>query len=233
MSLSLSLLAKQQGLTPAKARESPQVSWLFKHDPDGLAEAVSNMLIYTSQLINCPRNLTNFQVLVLAQQLPERYWRWHIDEFAFVFKEAVAGVWGKVYDRLDPAIVHEWCAQYETQVQCQLMADEAESKAAIYKVAEADTSALHDMGRAYLCELLKNFTNDDLKNNLNECQLRPDAPNALINKELSEDILAKREKAKAAGPTHEQREADYQRVKASHFTKEVLKQGPPEVFDQP
>ena len=69
-------------MTPTKARQSAQISGLRKADEASLAEALSNLLIYTAQQLNVVRNLTNVQVLLLSQQLMERYWRWRIDEFS-------------------------------------------------------------------------------------------------------------------------------------------------------
>lgn len=234
--LVLSLLAKQRGLTPAKARESPQVAGLRRYDEDGTAEALCNLLIFTAQQLNVVRNLTNLQVVLLSQKLLDRYWHWRMDEFMHVFTEGVAGTWGKVYDRLDPGIVQEWCTQYETQVQGQLIADEAESRAAAFKAAEAGTSApddLHLLRRGYLRLRLQNQTDEALHHVLDECRLRPGAPSAALNKELAEEILSGRERIKAAGPTSEETEAGYQRYKASLFTEGVLKQGPPEALDEP
>jgi hypothetical protein len=233
-SLSLSLLAKQQDLTPAKARESPQVSWLRKHDPDGLAEAVGNLLVFMAQQFNCVRNLTDFQILLLTQQVVERYWRWHLDEFAYVLNEAVAGTWGKVYDRLDPAIVHDWCTQYETQVQGLVIADKSEGDAASFKAAEADTSAPNDLHRlhwGYLRKKLENETDERLHHVLNECRLHPNAPSAVSNKEVAEEILSERKRVKTAGPTPEEKEAGYQRFRASHYTGKVVEQGPSEPLE--
>lgn len=226
-------MAKQQGLTPAKARRSDQVSWLRKVDEAGVAEALSNLLIFTAQQFNVVRNLTNVQVLLLSQQLLERYWHWRIDEFAFVFNEAVAGTWGKVYDRIDPGIVHEWCTQYEAQVQYHLIADESESRAAAFKAAGAGTNAPNDMFRAYLYEQLRSYNDDELRHNLSECRRRPDDPAAALNEELTEGLLAERERAKAAPPTPEEKDAGYQRYKASRFTEAVLKQGLSEPLDEP
>lgn len=227
-SVALSILAQQQGLTPAKARLSPQVSALRKADEDGVAEALSNLLIFTAAQFNCVRNLTDTQIMLLSQDLPVRYWHWRIDEFAYVFREAAAGRWGKVYDRLDPPTVQEWCATYETQVRGEQVAAEAESRAAGYKAAEADTGPPTDMARAYLRAQLETKPDEELQAGISYYLRHSDAPAAGLKKQLAEAVLADREKARQAGPSTEQAEAGYQRFKADFIARQVIEDGPPE-----
>ena len=219
--MGLSIFAKQLGLTPAKARQSSQVSGLRKADEDGVAEAVGNLLIYLAQQFNVVRNLTNTQVLILSQELPARYWRWCIDEFAYVVKEAIAGTWGKVYDRLDPPTVLEWCAAYDTERSEQLAA-EAESKAAAYKAKEAESGPPADMARAYLRLRLELETDEGLRSVIRQALHQP---GLALHKQMAESILATREMAKAVGPPPEKKEADYLRYKADYIANKVLTQG--------
>ena len=222
--MSLSIFAKQLGLTPTKARQSLQVAGLRKADEDGVAEAVGNLLIYLAQQFNVVRNLTNTQVLILSQELPRRYWRWHIDEFNYVIKEAIAGTWGKVYDRLDPPTVFEWFATYDSERSEQLAA-EAESRAAAFKAAEADSGPPTDMTRAYLRLRLELETDEGLRSVIRQALHQPDQPGLALHKQLAESILATREMAKATGPPSEEKEADYLRYKADYIANKVLTQG--------
>ena len=228
--MGLAIFAKQLGLTPTKARQSPQVSGLRKADEDGVAEAVGNLLIYLAQQFNVVRNLTNTQVLILSQELPRRYWRWHIDEFAYVLKEAIAGTWGKVYDRLDPPTVLEWFAAYEAERSEQLAA-EAESRAAAFKAAEAECGPPTDMTRAYLRLRLEAETDEGLQNVIRQALHEPNQPGLALHKQLAESVLATREKTKAAGPAPKQKEAEYRRFKADYLANKVLEQGLSEVRD--
>lgn len=126
----------QRGLTPAKALTSPQVGVLSRADPGGLAEALGNLLTFTALQFNVVRNLTDLQIQLLAADLPSRYYHWRIQEFVYVMREAVAGKWGKVYDRLDPPTVHDWCTAYAAEEQAQAVADAAERRAAAYKLVQ-------------------------------------------------------------------------------------------------
>ena len=222
--MALTLFAKQLGLTPAKARHSPQVAGLRKADEDGVAEAVGNLLIFLAQQFNCVRNLTNTQIMTLSQELPVRYWHWHIDEFAYVFKEAIAGTWGKVYDRLDPPTVFEWCAAYDAERNERLVA-EAESRAAAFKAAEAESGPPANIARAYLRLRLGTETDEVLQDVIRQALHQPEQPGLALHKQLAESILATREEAKAAVPSPEQKESEFLRFKADYIANRVLKQG--------
>lgn len=139
----------QRGLTPAKALASPQVSVLHHSDPGGLASALANLLTFTAQQFNVVRNLTDGQIELLAADLPSRYWHWRIEEFVYVCREAVAGKWGKVFDRLDPPTVHEWCAAYAAEEQAYAISQAAEQRATAHKqqevLARADQPTMHKL----------------------------------------------------------------------------------------
>jgi hypothetical protein len=212
----MSILAQQQGLTPALARQSPQVSGLRKADEDGVAEALSNLLIFTAAQFNVVRNLTDMQIMLLANELPARYWHWRLDEFAYVLKEAVAGRWGKVYDRLDPPTVQEWCAAYDAERQ-ELVATEAESEAAKLKASEKQAGPPTDMARAYLKARMEAQSDDVLCEGYDYYRANPTKPEAALKCELAMEILAERETARKAGPTAAEREAAVQRFKANDF----------------
>jgi hypothetical protein len=130
------VVALQRGLTPAKALASAQVGVLHRADPGGLAEALGNLLTFTALQFNVVRNLSDLQIQLLATDLPSRYYHWRIQEFVYVMREAVAGKWGKVYDRLDPPTVYDWCSAYAAEEQAQAVADAAEKRAAAYKALQ-------------------------------------------------------------------------------------------------
>jgi hypothetical protein len=143
------VVALQRGLTPAKALTSPQLSTLHRADPGGLGEALGNLLTFTALQFNVVRNLTDLQIQLLATDLPSRYWHWRIQEFVYVMREAVAGKWGKVYDRLDPPTVYDWCNAYAAEEQARAISDAAEKKAAEYKatalLAQRDAATMHKL----------------------------------------------------------------------------------------
>lgn len=204
------------------ARQSPQVSGLRKADEDGVAEAISNLLIFTAAQFNVVRNLTDTQIMLLANELPTRYWHWRLDEFAYVFKEAVAGRWGKVYDRVDPPTVQEWCAAYDAERQ-EAVASEAESEAAKLKANERNTAPPLEMAVAYLRARMEALSDEDLQAGYHYYHDNPGKPDAAVKCQLAASILADREAARNAPPTEAEREAAVQRFRANDFSQRMQK----------
>jgi hypothetical protein len=198
----MSILAQQQGLTAASARQSPQVSGLRKADEDGVVEAISNLLLFTAHQFNVVRNLTDMQIMLLANELPTRYWHWRIDEFAYVFREAVAGRWGKAYDRVDPPTVQEWCAAYDAERQEQV-AVQAESEAAKLKAAEKQTAPPSEIALAYLRARMEVHSDEELQAGFHYYQANPTKPDAAAKCWLAATILEER----AAKPAPEAKPA--------------------------
>lgn len=225
-----SVMALQRGLTPSKAQLSPQLSRLRKEAPGDLAEALGNLLTFTAQQFNVVRNLTDMQVMLLVGDLTERYWRWKLNEFAYVFREAVAGRWGKVYDRLDPPTVQEWCAAYDAERQEQV-AMQAESEAAKLKAAEKQSGPPLEMAVAYLRARLEALPDEDLQAGFHYYQANPGKPDAAVKCQLAASILSEREAARNAPPTEAEREAAVQRFRANDFAQRMQKLADEEAAD--
>jgi hypothetical protein len=173
---------------------------LRKLAPDDVAEALSTLLVFTAQQFNCVRNLTDLQIMLLANDLPARYWHWRIDEFAYVLKEAVAGRWGKIYDRLDPPTVQEWCAAYDAERQ-EAVSAESESTAAKLKASEKNTAPPLDMSKAYLRARLEALSDEDLDAGMTHYKQNPHLPDARLKLELAAEVLAARWAYPVATPT--------------------------------
>ncbi|GAB3303534.1 hypothetical protein [Hymenobacter tenuis] len=206
-SLALSIADKQSGLTPALARQSPQVSALRRAAPGDAAEALANLLTFTAHLFNVVRNLSEVQITLLAQDLMERYWHWKFDEFIYVFREATAGRWGKVYDRLDAGTVHEWCKAYEIEVQQPLLEKQALNESAKFKQLEQGAALNENMNRVYTKHALLTRTNEELEAGIDYYWRHLDAPGADMKIELANEILEERAAAakRAAERLEEQR----------------------------
>jgi hypothetical protein len=194
-SLALSIADKQAGLTPAVARQSPQVSALRRAAPGDAAEALANLLTFTAHLFNVVRNLSEVQITLLAQDMMERYWHWKFDEFIYVFREATAGRWGKVYDRLDAGTIHEWCKAYELEVQQPLLEKQALNEAAKFKQLEAGAALNEDMNRVYTKQALSTRTTEELEAGILYYLRHTDAPEAKLKLEIAQELLVEREHA--------------------------------------
>lgn len=194
--IALNVADKWRGLTPARARESAQVSALTKLDratANDAAEALANLLSFTANLFNIGKNMNDVQVGLLADDMLERYWSWRFDEFAYVLKEAVGGRWGTTYDRIDAATVHGWCQKYEAQRTEQLEAD-AERKHKAHRLAEANREKIEAeaMELLYFKAKLAAMSDEQLLAGIRFYEAHPAAPHAEIKIDAARDVLAER-----------------------------------------
>jgi hypothetical protein len=139
--LTLAIIDSWRKLTPALARQSPQVSALSTEAAGDTAEALGNLLTFAAAQFNVGKNLSDVQIAILASEMLRIYWHWRFDEFAFVLREAVAGRYGTTYDRVDAATVHGWCATYEASRNL-LEAEQAEHEVRLYKNPKPTPSPL-------------------------------------------------------------------------------------------
>jgi len=190
-SLALAIIDRQTGLTPAKALQSPQLSALAAVAPGDTAEALGNLITFTASQFNVVRNLTEVQVALLANDLLERYWHWKIDEFVYLCREAIAGRWGKAYDRIDPPTVHSWCLAY-AEVRDALLADAAQLEAKQHKQAEKTTTrfANEQEVRRYLEQL----SDAELEYGIAYYGRHPEEPQADVKAQLAAETLLDRKR---------------------------------------
>lgn len=212
----------QRGLTPAKCLDSPQVGVLQRADPGGLAEALGNLLTFTALQFNVVRNLSDLQIQLLATDLPSRYYHWRIQEFVYVMREAVAGKWGRIYDRLDPPTVYDWCSAYAAEEQAAAIAHAAEQRAAAYKeqaaLSQRDASTMH---RLYLRQQLDRYQPSQYLNLQRWLAEHYPGQDELLEAVSEEDAELCRKEAIAARRLEEQRERArlmLARYKAGNFT---------------
>jgi len=109
------LLERQAAMTPALALASgEQLSLLRQRDKPALLKALSLLITQLGSSFNVGKNLDTLQVYECATLLIDKYWYLRLEEFAYVFKQAKLGKYGKVYDRLDMQVISEWLNAYDT-----------------------------------------------------------------------------------------------------------------------
>ena len=223
--LALAIADRQTGLSVARALESAQVSVLNREAPGDVAEALGNVLTFYAQYFNVVRNLTDVQITLLVPDLLERYWHWHFDEFLLVLKEGVAGRWGKVYDRIDPPTVHEWCRAYD-EIRGAELERQAQQQAKQHLLAERTTAPKRYDNEHEFRGHLETFTDEQLRQGIAWYEQHPEDPFSEIKLRLACEVLLDRKRlellkavvAKANdGGTYarEASEEEYQRFKAS------------------
>lgn len=191
--LALAIVDRQRGLTPAKALQSPQLSALVRVAPGDAAEALGNLITFTASQFNVVRNLTEVQVALLANDLLERYWFWKLDEFTYLCREAIAGRWGKAYDRIDPPTVHEWCLAYAA-VRDQLLAEVTEQEAKAHKLAEQAKQPRRADNEHAFRAVLDTKTDEELQRGIRYYEANPHLPHAKLKAELAAEVLLDRKR---------------------------------------
>ncbi|GAB3293952.1 hypothetical protein GCM10027348_14380 [Hymenobacter tenuis] len=230
--------------------QSLQVSVLNREAPGALAEALGNVLTFFAQYFNVVRNLTDVQIGLLVPDLLERYWHWRFDEFLYVLREGVAGRWGKVYDRLDPATIHEWCRHYDDQVRGIELERQAQKEARERKLAELPATPRRYDNEHEVRQHLETLTDDQLRKGIAYYDQHPEEPFAEIKAELAAQVLLDRKKlellkavlgkASDAGTyAREASEEEYQKFKSSFVAERMAArtaprpaQGPEPVYQR-
>lgn len=61
---------------------------------------------------NVGKNMSDTQISFVRETIKTDYWYLKLDELKYIFNQAKKGRYGKVYDRVDCAIICEWLDQY-------------------------------------------------------------------------------------------------------------------------
>lgn len=235
--LALAISDRQTGLSIARALESPQVSVLSREAPGEIAEALGNVLTFYAQYFNVVRNITDVQIMLLVPDLLERYWNWHFDEFLVVLKEGVAGRWGKAYDRLDPATVHEWCRQYD-EVRGAELERQAQREVKQHVLAERTTAPKrYDNEHAFRSHL-ETLTDEELRKGIAWYEQHPEDEFAEVKLRLAGEVLLDRKRLEllkavlrkgsdADTYAREASEEEYQRFRNSFIAERAAAKRPP------
>jgi len=191
--LALAIVDRQRGLTPAKALESPQLSALSRHAPGDAAEALGNLLIFTSAQFNVPRNLSDVQVALLVNDLLARYWHWRFDEFVYLCREAIAGRWGCHYATVDAPTVHSWCVAY-AEVRDAEVEHAAEQQRLATQRAERQVGPSRADDEQAFRRHLESLSDEQLQQGIAYYQHYADAPHAALRVELAAEVLLDRKR---------------------------------------
>ncbi|RSK33937.1 hypothetical protein [Hymenobacter metallilatus] len=191
--LALAITDRQWGLTPAKALQSPQLSVLARQAPRETAEALGNLLIFAAHQFNVPRNLSDMQVGLLAEDLLERYWFWRFDEFVYLCKEAIAGRWGCNYSTIDAPTVHGWCTAY-AEVRDAVVEQAAREEHKARRLAEQAQGPARAADEQAYIRHLETLTDEQLQKGIAWYEARPMEPHAALRIELATAVLVERAK---------------------------------------
>lgn len=101
-------------ITPESALETPQLSGLKAAAPLETAKALTKLLETMNARFNfaAHKKLNEIQIGFLVGSILTEYWRWKIDEVAYVLRQGIAGKL-KSFDHLDEAVVLGWFREHE------------------------------------------------------------------------------------------------------------------------
>ena len=104
---------EEKNLTIEKAITGSLLKNLQKEISEvGLMTIISTLVLKTANFFNVGKNITEDQAINTAVLILEKYPYETLEDFVMVFKMAKKGELGKVYDRIDPQVIFEWCNQY-------------------------------------------------------------------------------------------------------------------------
>ncbi len=141
------------GITVEKAWKGTQISKLKSIDADDAFQAICLAITATCQYFNIGKNMNSTQVNMTAELILEIYWHFRIEEILLVFKKAMIGSYGKVFDRIDGAVIMDWISQYDVYERGSYI-----EKISVQNRKEIDTSFVEPVEA--LKEIYKEFVND-------------------------------------------------------------------------
>jgi hypothetical protein len=104
----------ERGLTPTTAFGKPSLATYRKDNENLLYSNLETLLIRLSMSFNLGKNLESWQISEIATDVYQKYYFLSLEEFLLVLKKGRTGEFGKIYDRLDGAVIMEWFEKYET-----------------------------------------------------------------------------------------------------------------------
>jgi len=99
-------------LTISEAIGGTQISFLAKSEGEMIAVGlVSKLILELSIFFNTTFNADG--VKMIAQMIVRQYWYMKYEELVLIFRDAIAGKYGKVYGQLSFAQIMEWIEKHE------------------------------------------------------------------------------------------------------------------------
>lgn len=73
-----------------------------------LIDAIVDLVMF----FNIGKTMNQQQVIVTSDLILQKYWYLRLSELKYCFTQAMTGAYGKVYDRIDGAVIFEWIEKY-------------------------------------------------------------------------------------------------------------------------
>lgn len=145
----------ERNLRPATAFGKPALSSYKRESEDVLYANLETLLIRLSMSFNLGKNLEPWQISEIATDVYQKYYFLSIEEFILVLKKGRTGDFGKVYDRLDGAIIMEWFDKYETSEERQSLVEQRRIAQERQDKQESEKSLLNIFQHPAMRELVR------------------------------------------------------------------------------
>jgi hypothetical protein len=97
--------------TVKEAQEGVAISVINRHNPALLELSIGVLLEDLARSFNA--QWSDRIMLSIVDRITNKYWYFKIEEIAFVFSNAIDGIYGKVYGQIQISTVMEWLHEYD------------------------------------------------------------------------------------------------------------------------
>jgi len=84
-------------------------------DDEEVAKDVMELILWVTEQLNINKNMSAEQVASCAHMIIEEFPSLYLEELALILKNALAGKYGEIYDRIDTNIMLKWIRAYQKE----------------------------------------------------------------------------------------------------------------------
>jgi len=106
-----------------------------------LVDAIVDLVMF----FNIGKTMNQQQVVITADLILQKFWYLRLSELKYCFTQAMTGAYGKVYDRIDGAVIFDWIEKYLEERKDAIIQKQTQ-KHEENKKDVSILSALHDKG---------------------------------------------------------------------------------------
>jgi hypothetical protein len=145
------------GLTIQTTSNCKSLAYIKKHDGENAVKLILTSAIDQLQTyFSLERVMTPYQIQMTVEIIEENFYYFSPEDFRKCFRGAMSGKYGKVYNRLDGAVIMEWLRAYDierteiiVQEQMQKQKDEAKEIMSTEKFNDAMQKIMDDLSAKY------------------------------------------------------------------------------------
>ena len=115
MSKELTTSSQSTAIAPISLN-SKSLAYLKKHEsPEAVKVMLGSQIEQVQLFFNLERVMTPYQIDMTIDIIEENFYYFSQDDFRKCFRGAMSGKYGKIYNRLDGAVIMEWLRAYDIE----------------------------------------------------------------------------------------------------------------------